>query len=94
MVLDRRGRVIHTHAETEVPIEGTRIEVGEVLRPDDRYASTDGHWQRCPSGLVGATLENSEVQWIRPEAKAAPVSNSGAANFMAFAASAMWDDDD
>jgi hypothetical protein len=47
------------------PIQGRRLQAGDVLRSTDVYASTTGKWERCP--CAGAVLQtNVDVVWVRP----------------------------
>jgi len=53
-------------------IEGTVLEPGRVLGPNDYYSSSSGKWEKCPSP-GSKVVEGSNVVWIRlPELMTLP----------------------
>lgn len=55
----------HLHPDNGVPIYGTRLTPGEVLRETDYYASTNGTWEKNTSPR--SMLEKDcSVIWVRP----------------------------
>jgi len=57
----------HKHPISGIEIKGTRLPAGTILQNTDRYDSTIGKWEKCPTQSVGESVpEGDHVIWIRP----------------------------
>lgn len=55
------------HRSSGALIEGTRVNLDEILSDVCVYDSRDGTWHPCPEELVGSKLRDDESVWVRVE---------------------------
>lgn len=53
----------HVNPRSGTPIKGMALVPGAILKPGDRYDSTDGEWGLCP--CPGLRLGRTQTFWVR-----------------------------
>ena len=57
---------LHIHPHGGEMLYGRRLRPGDVLQKADRLGSSSGNWGSVPMKLVGKTIKNNLVVYIRP----------------------------
>lgn len=55
----------HQHPQSGEVVCGLQLAPGAILRESDKYDSSTGHWEECPT--PGITLQTTPTTWVRPD---------------------------